>query len=75
MLPTKYLSVKQVADILGVSIKTVYKYKDQTPGHIVYGKSIHMFDADLFYNGLKEQATKKTASKRPKSITDNRHGL
>lgn len=60
MLPTKYLSVKEVADILGVSPKTVYKYKDETPGHIIYGKGIHLFDAELFYNGLKERATKKT---------------
>ena len=73
MLPTKYLSVKEVADILGVSPKTVYKYKDETPGHLVYG-SIHLFDADEFYKGLKEQATKKTFI-RPRGYNDNRHNL
>jgi transcriptional antiterminator len=63
MLPTKYLSIKEVADILGVSIKTVYKYKDETPGHLTYG-SVHLFDADEFYKGLKERATKKTIKRK-----------
>lgn len=71
MLPTKYLSVKEVADILGVSPKTVYKYKDETPGHLTYG-SVHLFDADEFYKGLKERATKTT---KRKGYGDNRHNL
>lgn len=73
MLPTKFLSVKEVANILGVSIKTVYKYKEETPGHTVYGKSIHLFDADEFYKGLKERATKKTLKKIVNNV--NRHSL
>lgn len=73
-MTTTFLSVKQVADILGVSIKTVYKYKDETPGLIKYG-SIHLFDADEFYKGLKERATKKTATKSRKGHTVNLHNL
>jgi len=72
MLPTKFLSVKDVAQILGVSIKTVYKYKDETPGLVMYG-SVHLFDADEFYKGLKERATKKTLKKIVNNV--NRHSL
>lgn len=74
MLPPKYLSVKDVALLLGVSVKTVYKHIEETPGHLMYG-SIHLFDAEELYKGLKDLVLKKTASKRQKGRTDNRHNL
>lgn len=73
----KYLSVKEVASILRImDVKTVYKMikKDEIPGHFMLG-SMHVFDEEELYKGLKTKATEKTASKRLKGYTDNRHNL
>lgn len=73
----KYLSVKEVAAILGVvKLSTVYSMikKNEIPGHVKLG-SMHLFDEEELYNGLKELARKKAASKRLRGHTDNRHNL
>ncbi|RPI19229.1 MAG: DNA-binding protein [Ignavibacteriae bacterium] len=73
---TRYLSVKEVATILGISNKTVYKliYKGKIPGHFMLD-SMHFFDEEELRIGLKALATvpKKTASKIHQ--TRDRHGL
>ena len=72
---SKYLTVKEVAAFLGVrSAKWVYKHKLEIPGYIELSGS-YFFDSEILQESLKQQALKKTASKRPKSTTDNRHGL
>jgi excisionase family DNA binding protein len=73
----KYLCAKEVAAIIGIDHKTVYKLavKGEIPGHIKFG-SLHRFDAEELYKGLKDKVTlKKTASKRPRGYNDNRHNL
>lgn len=73
----RYLSVKEVATLLNISVKTVYKMKDQgvIPGHFQLG-SMHFFDEEELLRGLKDLATqKKTVIKFQHSRTDDRHGL
>ena len=76
-MATRYLSVKEVAAILNISIKTVYKKLDVMPGYFNLG-GMHFFDEEEFLNGLKRLATqpKKTASQfhQSRAIND-RHGL
>lgn len=76
LMLTRYLSVKEVATILGISNKTVYKliYKGTIPGHFMLD-SMHFFDEDELRKGLKELATspKKTVSKIHQ--TRDKHGL
>jgi excisionase family DNA binding protein len=75
MKPTRYLSVKEVAEILNISSKTVYKKLDVIPGYFNLG-GMHFFDAEELQNGLKRLATspKKTASQFHQGRV-NRHGL
>ncbi|RPI14968.1 MAG: helix-turn-helix domain-containing protein [Ignavibacteriae bacterium] len=76
-MATHYLSVKEVAALLGVSPKTVYKmiYQGVLPGHFMLG-TMHFVDEDIFRSSLKIKATeiKKTALKS-QSRPEDRHGL
>lgn len=74
-MSTQYLSVKEVAALLNISIKTVYKKLDCIPGYFNLG-GMHFFDEEVFRAGLKELATKpnKTAVQKHQVRTD-RHGL
>jgi len=72
MKPTRYLSVKEVATILNISIKTVYKKLNVIPGYFNLG-GMHFFDEEELHVGLK-QLTKKTASHIQQTRTD-KHGL
>ncbi|MBX7047129.1 MAG: helix-turn-helix domain-containing protein [Ignavibacteria bacterium] len=58
MTPTRYLSAKEVATILNISVKTVYKKLDCIPGYFNLG-GMHFFDEDEFRSGLKSLATQK----------------
>ena len=73
-MATRYLSVKEVATILNISIKTVYKKLDIIPGYFNLG-GMHFFDEEELRNGLKKLATspKKTASTFHQ--TRDKHGL
>lgn len=77
MKPIRYLSVKEVAAILRIHEKTVYKmiYAGNLPGHFMLG-SMHFIDEEELRNGLKQLATspKKTTSKFHQTRAD-KHGL
>ena len=70
-----YLSVKEVAEMLNISSKTVYKKLELIPGYFNLG-GMHFFDEEVLLQGLKQLATKpkKTASPIHSTRTD-RHGL
>jgi excisionase family DNA binding protein len=75
MKPTRYLSVKEVAAIVRISEKTVYKLivKGEIAGHFKLG-SIHLIDEEVFMTDLKVKATTKHLTKK---VTESRdkHGL
>ena len=73
-MTTSYLSVKEVAAMLNISIKTVYKKLGVIPGYFNLG-GMHFFDEEELRNGLKQLATgpKKIASKFHQ--THDKHGL
>jgi excisionase family DNA binding protein len=75
MKPTRYLSVKEVAAIIRISEKTVYKLivKGEIAGHFKLG-SIHCIDEEVFLADLKDRATAKRMTKK---VTESRdkHGL
>jgi len=75
MTPTRYLSAKEVATVLNISVKTVYKKLDCIPGYFNLG-GMHFFDEEEFRNGLKKLATdtSKTSSIVQTTRTDT-HGL
>ncbi len=75
-MATRYLSVKEVAAILNISIKTVYKKLDVIPGYFNLG-GMHYFDEEELRAGLKQLVTKpnKTAFKSHQARTEDRHGL
>jgi len=79
MTTSRYLSVKEVAALLGVSIKTIYAKKLSIPGYFNLA-GLHFFDEDVLVTSLKDLATHsvtkpiepvKTNRKRPA----DRHGL
>lgn len=71
----KYLSVKEVAAILNISVKTIYKKREHIPGCINLD-GMYLFDAEELLKGLKAKATQaKTASRIHQSRTEDRHGL
>lgn len=76
MKPTRFLSVKEVASALNISVKTVYKKLDQIPGYFNLG-GMHFFDEEEFYSGLKRLATKpnSTASQSHQTRAHDKHGL
>ncbi len=75
MKPTRYLSVKEVAEILNISTKTVYRKLRIIPGYFNLG-GMHFFDEEELRNGLKELATNtnKTHSVVETTRADT-HGL
>lgn len=74
-MATRYLSVKEVATILNISIKTVYKKLDVIPGYFNLGGML-FFDEEELRSGLKALATmpKKTTSQIHQTRAD-KHGL
>lgn len=48
----KYLSVKEVASILGVSVKFVYVHLKEIPGYLKLAGKI-LFDAEILFRELK----------------------
>lgn len=73
MNPTRYLSVKEAAAILGLSDKTMYKLikKGYIKGVVIFG-SIHRINENVFLADLEARATRST-----KKVTESRdkHGL
>lgn len=71
----KYLSVKEVASLLGKSNKWVYAHQDELPGYFNLAGSI-FFDGEVLTESLKKLAlkTKTITSKLPDKRHD-RHGL
>lgn len=69
---SRYLSVKEVAAILNVSPKTVYKKKTELPGYFKLA-GLHFFDEEVLVKRLKELAT----TYKPTQIRSRmgRHGL
>lgn len=61
MKPTRYLSVKEAAAILGLSDKTMYKLIKQgyIKGVVILG-SIHRINEDVFLTDLEARATRST---------------
>lgn len=76
MKPVRFLSVKEIASILNISVKTVYRKLDHIPGYFNLD-GMHFFDEDEFYSGLKRLATKtnKTASQTQQTRIVDKHGL
>ena len=76
MKPTRYLSVKEVAAILGLSNKTIYKLinKGYIAGHFNYD-SIHLIDEEVFLADLKARATVKHTAKKISERGDKHHLL
>jgi len=74
-MPTKYLSVKELAARLNVSTKTIYKKKLQIPGYFCLA-GLHFFDEEVFLRSLKESVTKPIQTyKTNRKCQDDRHGL
>lgn len=69
-MKSPFLTVNDVADYLGASVKWVYKNKERIPGYFKINGLIR-FDRELLVQGLKEKATKPTVSRSPM----DRHGL
>ena len=77
MTPTRYLSAKEVATVLNISVKTVYKKLDCIPGYFNLG-GMHFFDEEEFRNGLKILATQKKQTvpfQQTRTAVGDRHGL
>jgi excisionase family DNA binding protein len=77
-MSTRYLSIKEVAGVLSISEKTVYKMvkSNLIPGHFKLG-SMHFIDEEVFRARLKALATdkaKKTFSIIHQTCVD-KHGL
>jgi hypothetical protein len=68
-----YLSVGEVAQLLGVSVKFVYKHGRELPGYLKIAGLIR-FDRDVLQSRLKELASQP--SKRDRAVSySSRHGL
>lgn len=68
MQPIRNLSVKEVASIIRISEKTVYKLiiKGEIAGHFKLG-SIHLINEEIFLADLRSRAMTKT-----KKVTESR---
>lgn len=73
-MSTRYLSVKEVAALLNISIKTVYKKLDCIPGYFNLG-GMHFFDEEELRNGLKDLATRSKKATSQFHQTRDKHGL
>ena len=56
-MPTPYLTIKEVAELLGRSEKWCYLKKELIPGYFKLAGSI-FFDRDILMSTLKAKATK-----------------
>jgi hypothetical protein len=72
-MDSPYLSVGEVAEMLGKSSKWVYQQKGVIPGFFKLAGSI-FFDREVLLSGLKTAATRPARRQRPDSHND-RHGL
>ncbi|MFH1052736.1 MAG: helix-turn-helix domain-containing protein [bacterium] len=52
------LTVKQVASLLGMSNKWVYRHKDEIPGYFKIAGAI-LFDKEIFFKELKRCVSMK----------------
>ena len=76
----RFLSVKEVAALINVSVKKVYKDKEQIPGYLMIA-GMHRFDEEVLLQTLKQRALQpqtsiqllKTNRKNQGSL--GRHGL
>lgn len=68
-----YLSVGEVALLLGKSQKWVYQNKSEIPGYFKLAGSI-FFDREILVSSLKNAATRPAKRQKPDSTSD-RHGL
>ena len=73
-MATRYLSVKEVATLLNISSKTVYKKLDLFPGYFNLG-GMHFFDEEELLKGLKALATKPNKTALSNHQTRDKHGL
>lgn len=73
-MATRYLSVKEVATILNISIKTVYKKLAIIPGYFNLG-GMHFFDEEELRIGLKDLATRSKKASSKFHQTRDKHGL
>ena len=73
-MATRYLSVKEVASLLNISIKTVYKKLGLIPGYFNLG-GMHFFDEEELLNGLKKLATSQNKTALINNQTRDKHGL
>ena len=73
-MATRYLSVKEVAALLNISIKTVYKKLGVIPGYFNLG-GMHFFDEEELLNGLKLLATRPNKTASQFHHTRDKHGL
>lgn len=73
--PSHFLAIKEVAALLKIDVKTVYKLAKQgeIPGHFKIG-SIHFIDEEVFFAELKKRATQKP-TKQIHQTRPDRHGL
>ena len=72
-MDSRYLSVGEVALLLGKSQKWVYQKKGVIPGYFKLAGSI-FFDREILLSSLKESASRPTKRNRPEGRND-RHGL
>jgi len=73
-MTTRYLSVKEVASLLNISIKTVYKKLGVIPGYFNLG-GMHFFDEEELHKGLKLLATRSNKTASQIHQTRDKHGL
>jgi excisionase family DNA binding protein len=73
-MATRYLSVKEVASLLNISLKTVYKKLGVIPGYFNLG-GMHFFDEEELLNGLKKLATSSNKTALINHQTRDKHGL
>ena len=72
-MESPYLSVGEVAQLLGKSQKWVYQKKSEIPGFFKLAGSI-FFDREVLLSSLKTKASQPTRKQKPDSRND-RHGL
>ena len=72
-MDSPYLSVGEVAQLLGKSQKWVYQNKGVIPGCFKLAGSI-FFDREILVSSLKNAATRPAKVKKPDGRND-RHGL
>lgn len=73
-MTTRYLSVKEVAALLNISIKTVYKKLGVIPGYFNLG-GMHFFDEEELQAGLKKLVNKPNKTASVSHQTRDKHGL